>query len=117
MSRRKKDFDEEIQYDGAGREIHIFDGPLGKSFVKKLSAADWLPTGEQYCPNCHIKLTRLDGYWECGKCVYDISDDDAEAGEGYPTLESTYEDDYGTYYEDDSSADDDEDYNYHEEYE
>ena len=128
MSKRKDDYEEvDIQYDGAGNEIHVFDGPLGKAFVKKLSSIDWLPTGEEYCPDCHKLLTHRDGYWECDICKYSITDDEAENGDGYPTLDSTYEDDYGTYYEDDSCTDDEdddelecdsgyEDYDYHEEY-
>lgn len=41
MSKRKDDYEEvDIQYDSAGNEIHVFDGPLGKAFVKKLSSLD-----------------------------------------------------------------------------
>lgn len=125
MSKHKNDYEEEgIQYDGAGNEVHIFNGPLGKMFIKKLSSLDWLPTGEQYCPDCHVQLVHRDGYWECEECKYSITDDEADNGDGYPTLDSTYEDDYGTYYEDDSCTDDDElecdsgyeDYDYHDEY-
>ena len=37
MSKRKDDYEEVgIQYDGAGNEIHVFDGPAGKMFIKKL---------------------------------------------------------------------------------
>lgn len=82
--------------------------------IKKLSALDWLPTGEEYCPDCHKLLMHRDGYWKCDICKYSITDDD-----GYPTLDSTYEDDYGTYYEDDDKLECDigyKDCDYHEEY-
>lgn len=54
----------------------------------------FLPTGEQYCPYCHIKISHRDeGYYECEICNYSITDEEADYGDGYPTLESTYEDD------------------------
>lgn len=111
MSKNKKqDYEEEnIEYDGAGNEIHIFNGPLGKAFVKKISMANWLPTGEQYCPDCHCLMKHKSDYWECGKCGYTITDDEADNGDGYPTLDATYENDYGTYYEDDSCTNEDDD--------
>lgn len=106
-NKRKNDYEEEgIQYDGAGNEIHIFNGPLGKAFVKKLSAINWLPTGEQYCPDCHCLMTHTDDYWECDECRYTITDDEADNGDGYPTLDATYENDYGTYYDEDDEEDD-----------
>lgn len=52
----------------------------------------FLPTGEQYCPDCHTQMAhREDGYFECEICYYSITDEEAANGEGHPTLESTYE--------------------------
>ena len=52
----------------------------------------FLPSGEQYCPYCHTKTAhRAAGYFECEICFYSITDEEAENCEGYPTLESTYE--------------------------
>lgn len=58
----------------------------------------FLPTGFQYCPYCHTMTShRAEGYYECDICNYSITDEEAENGEGYPTLESTYEDEIYTY--------------------
>ena len=68
-------------------------------FAKKLLGKNginlkyFLPTGEQYCPDCHAKMShRAEGYFECDICYYSITDEEAENGEGCSTLESTYED-------------------------
>ena len=54
----------------------------------------FIHTGIQYCPYCHTMTSRrAEGYYECDICNYSITDEEAENGEGYPTLESTYEDD------------------------
>lgn len=63
---------------------------------EKLSMKDFLPTGEQWCPDCHVKCIHKDGYFECPECNWSISDEEVEYGDGYPTLESTeYRDYYG----------------------
>ena len=52
-------------------------------------------TGEQWCPYCHEKMEHKDGYFECQKCYHSITDDEAEEGDGFADLQSTYEDDFG----------------------
>ncbi len=95
---------ERIIHNDFGEEIHVFgDDELR---VKKLDPSIWLPTGQQWCPDCHIPAEHRgegeDGYWECPQCRWSITDQEAEDGDRYPTLESTYEDDYGEYYSDDN---------------
>jgi hypothetical protein len=65
-----------------------------KAEIEKINISMWLSTGEQYCPDCHRKATHEDGYWECDICKWSITDEEADYGDGYPTLEATYEDDY-----------------------
>ena len=84
-----------------GDVIHEIVGSNGPMLVKKLDMSVWLPTDEQYCPECHKRMEQLDGYFECSSCGYSITDDEVEYGDGYPTLESTYEDDYDEYYDED----------------
>lgn len=93
---------EEIILNGNGDEVHVFkDGTT----ILESHTEYWLPTGEEWCPDCHVLMEHKDGYWECPDCGHSITDEESEYGEGYPTKESTYEDDYDTYYSDD---DDDE---------
>ena len=81
-----------------GEKIYIYDGDDGEMRIKE---ANFYPsfgqTGEQWCPNCHIKCEhhKKDGYFECPSCGYNIWDDEAEYGDGYSCLEATYEDDFG----------------------
>ncbi|MDR1549076.1 MAG: hypothetical protein LBT06_10875 [Hungatella sp.] len=89
----KKGTKETITYNGIGEEIHVFDGQNGREAIKKLHAK--LPTGKEYCPDCHKPIIHKAGYWECQICKYSITDEESEYGDGYPTLESTYEEDYG----------------------
>lgn len=48
---------------------------------------------EQWCPNCHCLTIRKDCYWACPRCDYEFEDGYLDFGPGYPTYESTYEDD------------------------
>ena len=66
--------------------------------VKKLDHKAWLATGEEWCPDCHKLMTHKDGYWECDDCKYGITDEESAYGDGYPTLQSTYENDYEEYF-------------------
>ena len=68
---------------------------IAKSLMGKngINIDSFLPTGNQYCPDCHTVMAHRDGYYECEICNYSITDDEAEDGYGHPTLESTYEDD------------------------
>lgn len=90
---------ETIIYNDIGEEIHILKGIHGSMSVKKIEYDYNHFTGEEWCPYCHTKIEHLEGYWECPICNYSITDDEVEYGDGYPSLEATYEDDYGEYYD------------------
>lgn len=90
---------ERVFHNVIGEEIHEVDGQHGKMLIKRISHSAWEYTGVQWCPECHIEIIRKEGYFECPQCKYSITDEEAECGDGYPTLESTYEDDYEEYYE------------------
>lgn len=55
--------------------------------------ADFLPTGEQWCPHCHVQCEERDGgeWFECPECGYNITAEDAELFGSYPTEASTYD--------------------------
>lgn len=95
---KKKKVKDTVIRNTIGDEVHVRETPSGTMFVKKLNMSDYLYSGEEYCPDCHILMDHRDGYWECPTCCYSITDEESEAGEGHPTMESTYEDDYGEYY-------------------
>lgn len=99
LKNHKKNQTERIAKNEIGEEIHIFDGPNGKARIKKISMFSRLSTGNQYCPDCHKPINHKNGYWECNICNYSVTDDEVEIGDGFPTLESTYENDYGYIYE------------------
>ena len=65
--KRKSEVTEVDVYTEHGNEVHVFDGPDGKVEVSKVNMADFLPTGEQWCPHCHVQCEkRDDGKWfEC----------------------------------------------------
>ena len=94
MGRKKKN---DTILNAIGDAIHV----VGDMLVKEVHPSDWLPTGEQWCPECHVKMERKEDEFVCPECGTDITVEEAEEGWGYPTLESTYEDDYGEYYEED----------------
>ena len=89
---------DEIIVNEIGQESHVLDGDNGPMIIKELDPTIWLHTGKQWCPDCHKELTHKDGYWECDECLYSITDEECEYGDGYPTLESTYENDYEEYF-------------------
>ncbi len=95
---------ERIQKNAIGEEIHIFDGANGKARIKKLSMFSKIPTGKQFCPYCHIVIEHKNNYWECDKCNYSITDEEINCGDGFPTIESTYENDYGDIYGEDEET-------------
>lgn len=78
-----------------GEEIHIFDNNVR---IKKVSMFSRLPSKNQFCPDCHKLLIHKTDYWECPFCNYSITDEEVCNGYGYPTIDSTYEDDYGYIY-------------------
>jgi len=106
----KKETKETITYNDIGEEIHVFDGPNGKAAIKRLHSESKLPTGKEYCPDCHKPIIHKAGYWECQICKYSITDGESEYGDGYPTLESTYEEDYGNAFDSHDFDDEAEDY-------
>ena len=113
MGKRRE---ERIIHNAIGDEIHIFGNDELR--VKKLDPTIWLPSDDQWCPRCHTRLPHFvvdgEGYYECD-CGWTITDEEVENGDGYPSEESTYEDDYGDYYggndweEDEEYDEDDED--------
>lgn len=86
---------EKIVSNELGEEIHEFDGPNGIARIKAISYFDKVFTGVQYCPYCHKEIEHRDEYWECPVCNYSILDEEVEEGDGFPTLEATYRDDFG----------------------
>ena len=91
----------DVLFDAVGQAVHVFeDGTT----IKKLNAADFIQTGEQYCKECHCEMDKYSNYWECPVCGETIFTDEVEETGGYPTLESTYEDDFGYF----GSSDEDE---------
>ena len=90
----KDKFTERVVKNDIGEEIHIMTGEDREVRVKKLSMADFLYSGEEYCPNCHRQCEHTDDGFVCDVCGYSISDEDSEDGEGYPTLNATYADDF-----------------------
>lgn len=91
---------ERVVQNDIGEEIHIFDGASGEVRIKKMSMFSRIPTGEQYCPDCHKPIIHKKDFWECEICNYSITDDEVLDGDGFPTKESTYENDYGAIYSD-----------------
>lgn len=98
----KKVKEKEVVQNGIGDEIHVFDTPNGEVRVKSIRPGDYIYTGEQWCPDCHIQMIDKGYVFECPQCGTETDKELAEEGLGYPTLESTYENDYGEYYQDDS---------------
>lgn len=82
--------------DAMGENVYVYKDELGTTEIKKLHMADYLFTGDQWCPNCHVKCAHHveDEYYECTECNWSITDEEAE-DDGYPSEASTYEDDFG----------------------
>lgn len=99
-TRKKKKQTEQVALNAIGEEIHIFDGSNGKARIKKVSMFSRIPTGFQFCPDCHKPIVHKKNFWECDICNYSIADEEIKNGEGFPTEESTYENDYGEIYND-----------------
>lgn len=91
--KRKSEVTEVDVYTEDGNEIHVFDGTDGKVEVSKVNMADFLPTGEPWCPHCNIQCEKRDyGKWfEFLECGYSITAEDAELFCIYPTKSSTYD--------------------------
>lgn len=108
---RKKETKEEVITLADGKVIHRFDGPGGKALIWEHEPEPSFD-GEVWCPDCHEQCTRREegSYWECDICKYSITDEDIEDGEGYFTLESTFEseDQYDDLLEDLDDEDDEE---------
>lgn len=98
--KRKKKQTEQIIHNAIGEEIHVFDGPNGKTRIKRMSMFSRIPTNIQFCPHCHKPIIHKNNFWECDNCNYSITDEEVENGDGFPTMESTYENDYGEIYND-----------------
>ncbi len=93
---RKRKQSEKIIKNTIGEEIHIFDDGIR---IKKISMFSRLPSGQQFCPNCHKPIVHKNNYWECMICNYSITDNEVQNGYGYPTEESSYDNDYGNIYD------------------
>lgn len=80
-----------------GELVHEFsDG----GFVVEMNSSHRRQTGKQFCCICHVEMEQSPNYWECPVCGYTLFNEEIEETGGYPTLESSYEDDIG-YFEDD----------------
>ena len=112
MGGKKKNKDEgaDVVFDGLGRMVQSFQTSLGKTFVKEFNPSDFAYTGEAWCPECHTLAEHLDGYWRCSSCGYTITDEELEEGDGCPTREATYEDDYGEYYDEEEYEEDEDEF-------
>ena len=86
-----------VSFDTLGEKVHIFEDGVA---IKKLHAVDFIQTGKQYCKECHCEMDKYAKYFECPVCKYTIFNEEVEETGGYPTLESTYEDDFGYFGED-----------------
>jgi hypothetical protein len=86
--------EKEVRKDEVGRDVHVFDGPDGEVEVTRISAASRLPTGEEWCPRCHIPCVHHDEdkYYECPDCGWTTEDWEIEQWGGHPTEESSYDD-------------------------
>ena len=91
-----------ILFDALGEAVHVFEDGTA---IKKLHAADFLQTGKQFCKECHCEMDKSSNYWDCPVCGYTIFKEEVEETGGYPTLESTYEDDFGYFGEDEDDDD------------
>lgn len=100
FSKRNKIHTEKIITNEIGEEIHVFDGDNGKVRIKKVSMFSKESSNYQFCPDCHKIINHKNGYWECDICNYSITDEEVDDGEGFSTLEATYENDYGEIYGD-----------------
>ncbi len=106
FGKKKNDDEVGVIFNTIGEAIHIFDDGTA---IKKLNAADFLRTGKQFCKDCHCEMKHKTDYWECPTCGDTIDDEDVEESGGYPTLNSTYEDDFG-YFGDTDDDDEDDDW-------
>lgn len=88
------DEDDDSYEDDNGDIVHVMsDG----GSIRDIFMAKYLKSGEEWCPDCHIKMTNRGEYFECPECNFSITKEESENGEGHPTLESSY-DDYDTYW-------------------
>lgn len=106
FGKRKKVKEVETITNDIGEEIHVMDGPLGEVHIKSINPMNYIYTGEQWCKDCKIQMELHGDLFECPMCGSQLEVEMAEMGEGYPTLESTYEDDYGEYYSEQDDYDD-----------
>lgn len=105
---KKSDITETVVKNGRGEDVHILDGPDGKVEVKRVHMKDFLPTGEEWCPHCHVQCDHYDEdeYFKCPECGWTITDWEIEEWGGHPTEAASHEDDFGTNFEDAFSDDD-----------
>lgn len=78
--------------DDNGEEVLIFEDGVK---MKKLHSEYHLYSGEQWCPNCKIKMHLEGDRFVCPTCGHDITVQEAEDGYGYSSLEAINEEDYG----------------------
>lgn len=104
---RKPDVEETVIKNSRGDDVHILDGEDGLVEVVKCHMEDFLPTGEEWCPHCHVKCIHhdKDEYFECPECGWTTCDWEIEEFGGHPTEASSYEDDFGPSYEEAYSDD------------
>ncbi len=101
FKKKKVEIKETVTKNAKGDEVHVLDGPDGRVEVVKCSMADYLPTGEEWCPHCHVQCEHIveDEYYKCPECGWTITDYEIEEYGGHPTERSSYEDDFGPSFE------------------
>lgn len=92
---KKKD-EESYHYNSIGEKVYEFEDDNGISMVKKINISDFLYSGEEWCPDCHTKMRydSTDEVYVCEECGYSITEEESKDGEGHPSYNSTFEDDY-----------------------
>ena len=93
----KKRNKEETLLSGLGEVVHALKDSFGNDQIriKDYNPANYINTGEQWCPDCHVEMIYEEDYYECPVCGHQVTEDDIECGYGCATLEASYEEDFG----------------------
>ncbi len=85
-----------IRKDPLGEDIYVGSDGYETVEVKRLHMADYLPTGDQWCPECHVKCIHYaeDKYWQCPTCNWAMTEEEYEMFGGYPTEAASYENEF-----------------------
>lgn len=82
---KKSDITETVVKNDRGEEVHVLDGPDGTVEVERVHMKDFLPTGEEWCPHCHVQCDHYDEdeYFKCPECGWTITDWEIEEWGGH----------------------------------